>query len=1154
MNPSNFAHLHLHSHFSLLDGANKIDAVVRRAAELGMPAIALTDHGNLFGAVQFHDAGYKHGVKPIIGCEVYVARDGRKVKQGRSAQSNHLVLLAKNEKGYQNLVRLVSLGYLEGFYYRPRIDRELLEQYSDGLIALSACLQGSVASNLMQERYKEAREQAGMLSEIFGKDNFYLEVQDHGLQEQKKVNAGILQLSRELSLPLVASNDCHYLSQEDSFPHDVLLCIQTGKTVQDKNRLSYRTDQFFFKTEEEMAGLFGHMPDALTNTLRIAECCEFKLKEGESVFPDFEVPSGYSPDSYFEKVVRAGFEARLPLLKKKEEQGKLRHSLEEYMPRLEQELDMIQEMNFSAYFLIVWDFIRHAREQGIPVGPGRGSVAGSLVSYAMRITDVDPLHYDLLFERFLNPERVNPPDIDIDFCMHRRNEVIDYVTDKYGRDNVSQIITFGTMAARGAIRDVGRGLNIPYGEVDRLARLVPAVPDATLKKSLQSVKELRELSESDPRYEQLIQVAQRLEGLARHASTHAAGVVIAPRPLIELIPLYKSNKDEITTQYSMSDLERLGLLKMDFLALTTLTVIEQTLSQIEGQQETLELSEIDLQDEKTFELFCAGRTTGIFQFESQGMREILRRLQPSRFEDLIALNALYRPGPIQGGMIDDFIDRRHGKVEIQYELPQLEDILQETYGVIVYQEQVMQIASKLAGFSLGEADLLRRAMGKKKKSVMQAQRKKFLEGSKEREIDKRKAEKIFELMEQFAGYGFNKSHSAAYALLAYQTAYLKVHHPVQFLAALLTSETSNTDKIVQYLNECREMNIRVLQPDINSGDLHFTARGDDIQFGLAAIKNVGESAIGAILGCRSETGLFSSFDEFCERVDLRTVNRRVLEALIKAGTFDSMGYSRRSLSEGLDRAIEQGQKAQRDRLSGQKGLFQAIPSAPSNTPVDPARSEEWPDTIRWSYEKETLGFYLTGHPLQQYHDELEQFSQVHAHELTEEISGKDVTIGGLITGVKLLRTRKGNQMATFVLEDLTGTVEALLWPNSYERYHSLLESDAPVLVKGRCEADAKGQLRLLCSEIQRLETLWSKAVQKASITIPLPHLDEEKAKQLESLLQRHPGGCPLHFELVNDQAYRIRLIPQDNLAINPIPAFISEVEHLFGESSVKLYT
>ncbi len=1154
MNQSNFAHLHLHSHFSLLDGANKIDAVVQRAAELGMPAIALTDHGNLFGAVQFHDAGYKHGVKPIIGCEVYVAREGRKLKQGRSAQSNHLVLLAKNEKGYQNLVRLVSLGYLEGFYYRPRIDRELLEQYSDGLIALSACLQGSVAWNLMQERYAEAREQAGMLSEIFGKDNFFLEVQDHGLEEQKKVNAGILQLSKELSLPLVASNDCHYLSPEDSFPHDVLLCIQTGKTVQDENRLSYRSDQFFFKTEEEMAGLFGHMPDALSNTLRIAECCEFKLKEGESVFPDFEVPSGYSADSYFEKVVRAGFEDRLPQLKKKEEQGKLRHSLEEYMPRLEQELEMIQQMSFSAYFLIVWDFIRHAREQGIPVGPGRGSVAGSLVSYAMRITDVDPLHYDLLFERFLNPERVNPPDIDIDFCMHRRNEVIDYVTDKYGRDNVSQIITFGTMAARGAIRDVGRGLNIPYGEVDRLARLVPSVPDATLEKSLQSVKELRELSESDPRYEQLIQVAQRLEGLARHASTHAAGVVIAPRPLIELIPLYKSNKDEITTQYSMSDLERLGLLKMDFLALTTLTVIEQTLSQIEGQQEALELSEIDLQDEKTFELFCDGKTTGIFQFESQGMREILRRLQPSRFEDLIALNALYRPGPIQGGMIDDFIDRRHGKVEIQYELPQLEDILQETYGVIVYQEQVMQIASKLGGFSLGEADLLRRAMGKKKKSVMQAQKKKFLEGSKERDIDKRKAEKIFELMEQFAGYGFNKSHSAAYALLAYQTAYLKVHHPVQFLAALLTSETSNTDKIVQYLNECREMGIRVLPPDINSGDLHFSARGEDIQFGLAAIRNVGESAIGAILGCRAEAGLFTSFDGFCDRVDLRTVNRRVLEALIKAGTFDSMGSSRRALTEGLDRAIDQGQKAQRDRLSGQKGLFQAMPSATSSTAVEAESPEEWPDAIRWSYEKETLGFYLTGHPLQQYRAELEQFSQMHSHELTEEVSGKDVTIGGLITGVKLLRTRKGNQMATFVLEDLTGSVEALLWPNSYERYRSLLESDAPMLVLGRCEADAKGKLRLLCSEIKPLATLWSSSVQKASITIPLPHLDEEKAEQLESLLQRHPGGCPLHFELVNNQAYRIRLIPQDDLAINPIPAFISEVEHLFGESSVKLYT
>ncbi len=1154
MNQSNFAHLHLHSHFSLLDGANKIDAVVQRAAELGMPAIALTDHGNLFGAVQFHDAGYKHGVKPIIGCEVYVAREGRKLKQGRSDQSNHLVLLVKNEKGYQNLVKLVSLGYLEGFYYRPRIDRELLEQHSEGLIALSACLKGSVAWNLMQERYSEAREQAGILSEIFGKDNFYLEVQDHGLEEQKKVNVGILQLSRELSLPLVASNDCHYLSQEDSFPHDVLLCIQTGKTVQDENRLSYRTDQFFFKTEEEMAGLFGDMPDALTNTLKIAECCEFKFKEDESVFPDFEVPSGYSADSYFEKVVRAGFEDRLPQLKKKGEQGKLRHSIEEYLPRLERELDMIQEMNFSAYFLIVWDFIRHARDQGIPVGPGRGSVAGSLVSYAMRITDVDPLHYDLLFERFLNPERVTPPDIDIDFCMHRRSEVIDYVTEKYGRDNVSQIITFGTMAARGAIRDVGRGLNIPYGEVDRLARLVPSGPDVTLEKSLQGVKELRELSQSDPRYEQLIQVAQRLEGLARHASTHAAGVVIAPQPLIELIPLYKSNKDEITTQYSMSDLERLGMLKMDFLALTTLTVIEQTLAQIEGQHEALELSEIDLQDEKTFELFCEGRTTGIFQFESQGMREILRRLQPSRFEDLIALNALYRPGPIQGGMIDDFIDRRHGKVEIQYELPELEDILQETYGVIVYQEQVMQIASKLGGFSLGEADLLRRAMGKKKKSVMQAQKKKFLQGSKERNIDKRKAEKIFELMEQFAGYGFNKSHSAAYALLAYQTAYLKVHHPVQFLAAQLTSETSNTDKIVQYLNECREMGIRVLPPDINSGDLRFLARGKDIQFGLAAIRNVGESAIGAILGCRSEAGLFSSLDEFCERVDLRTVNRRVLEALIKAGTFDSMGSSRRSLTEGLDRSIEGGQKAQRDRLSGQKGLFQAAPSVPSKAAVDPESSEEWPDTIRWSYEKEILGFYLTGHPLQQYQAELEQFSQIHSHELTEELSGKEITIGGLITGVKLIQTRKGNQMASFVLEDLSGSVEALLWPNGYERYRSLLESDAPVLLKGRCEADAKGQLKLLCSEIKPLETLWSNSVQKASITIPLPSLDEEKAEQLQSLLQRHPGGCPLHFELVNNQAYRIRLIPLDNLAINPIPAFISEVEHLFGESSVTLYT
>ena len=1057
---SEFVHLHLHSHFSLLDGANKIEAVARRAAELKMPAMALTDHGNLFGAVQFHDTVREHGVKPIIGCEAYVARRGRKDRSGRSDQSNHLVLLATNTRGYRNLVKLVSRSFLEGFYYRPRIDRELLDQHADGLVALSACLKGSVAWNLAQDRYPEARKEAGELAEIFGPGNFYLELQDHGIEEQRKVNGEMVRLAGELDLPLVATNDCHYLSHDDAFAHDVLLCIQTGKTVQDTNRLTYSTDQFFFKTAEEMNSLFGDLPQALSNTLRIAEKCHFELGDTENIFPEFEVSEGYTLDTYFEKVTREGFERRLLHLKKFEKQGKLRYPLEEYHARLDREVKMIRQMKFPGYFLIVWDFMRYAREQGIPVGPGRGSAAGSLVSYALQITDVDPLQYDLLFERFLNPDRVSPPDIDIDFCMLRRNEVIDYVTAKYGRENVSQIITFGTMAARGAIRDVGRGLNIPYAEVDKIARLVPQTPDATLEKALKTVSELQQLAQSEPRYETLLKVAQKLEGLSRHASTHAAGVVIAPQPLSELIPLYKSSKNEITTQYAMGDLERLGLLKMDFLALTTLTVIDQTLSQIRTELGIdLDLAQLDLNDDQTLQLFCQGKTTGLFQFESSGMRDILRRLKPSRFEDLIALNALYRPGPIQGGMIDNFIARRHGKVKIQYEVAALEEILKESYGVIVYQEQVMQIASKLAGFSLAEADLLRRAMGKKKRKVMLAQKKQFLEGCKKRGTESAKAARIFELMEQFAGYGFNKSHSTAYALLAYQTAYLKAHYPVQFMAAMLTSEMSNTDRIVKYLGESKEMGIPVLPPDINASELHFLASGNQIQFGLAAIRNVGESAIRAVLSCRKSLGRFQTFFEFCEKVDLRAVNKRVIEALVKAGTFDSLGYHRKSLLAGLAAVIEDAQKRQKDRLHGQKGLFslaEVVPEAGQDIPD----AGEWTDRQKWDYEKEALGCYVTGHPLQKYLNELKRFSQFSTIEVCEEISGQSVAIGGMITALRRLRTRKGEWMAIFYLEDLVGRLEVVVWPNTYERYQAVLDSDAPVLARGRYEVDGQGQAPL----------------------------------------------------------------------------------------------
>ena len=1152
---SEFVHLHLHSQFSLLDGANQIEALARRAAELDMPALALTDHGNLFGAVQFHDAALRHGIKPIIGCEVYVARGGRTSKNGRSDQSNHLVLLAMNKTGYHNLVKLVSLGYLEGFYYRPRIDLELLEQHSEGLIGLSACLKGIVAWNLLQDRYSAARQEAGKLAEVLGRGHFYLELQDHGIQEQAQVNSQIVDLARELELPLVGTNDCHYLSRGDAFAHEVLLCVQTGKTLQDSNRLTYRSDQFYFKDFQEMDSLFGHVPQVLSNTLEVAEKCTFQFGETVNIFPEFQVPTSENLDTYFEKVVRQGFQERLQYLKQQETQGKLRHPIDAYRERLDREIDMIKQMKFPGYFLIVWDFIRHARENNVPVGPGRGSAAGSLVSYAMEITDVDPLQYDLLFERFLNPERVTPPDIDIDFCMHRRSEVIDYVTQKYGRENVSQIITFGTMAARGALRDVGRALNIPYAEVDKIARLVPQTPDATLEKSLETVKELKKIAKSDPRYEQLVKVARQLEGLARHASTHAAGVVIAPRPLIELIPLYKSSKEEITTQYAMSDLERLGLLKMDFLALTTLTVIEQTLSQIGDQLAVeMDINQIDLNDSEVFRLFSEGRTSGIFQFESAGMRDILRRLQPSRFEDLIALNALYRPGPIQGGMIDDFIKRRHGEVTIEYEVPGLEEILKKTYGVIVYQEQVMQIASQLAGFSLGQADLLRRAMGKKKKKAMQAQKKQFLEGCRKSALPASKAKRIFELMEQFAGYGFNKSHSTAYAMLAYQTAYLKARYPVQFMAALLTSEMSSTDKIVKHLGECKEMSIPVRPPDINESQLPFLASGGEIKFGLAGIRNVGESAIRVILDCRERLKRFSSFYEFCEQVDLRLVNKRVVESLIKAGAFDCLGYHRRSLMEVLDRAIEQGQKAERDRQSGQKGLF-AKPNGPINGQGEgiPA-GEEWPDRVKWAMERETIGFYVTGHPLENYTEQLRKLSKYTASQLTEQSSSQHICIGGLITDFRRRINKKGNTWATFQLEDLTGTVGALVWADKYQLYASLLRDEMPVLLRGRCEVAPRGDIQIVCSEIRNLDTFDQEALRKASIRISLPSLSADTLAQLQELVNEHPGTCPLEFELLEEKGCRLRVIPHQTLLINPDSSFVDAVEKLFGENSVTLYT
>src|SRR3954453_9727854 len=854
---SQFVHLHLHTDYSLLDGACDVEKLCEHVHHLGMPAVAMTDHGNIFGAVHFVNAAHKHGVKPIVGCELYVCKkdDHRAAPEGDTY--THLLVLAENEEGYRNLVKITSEASLHGFYYNPQVSKKFLAEHSRGLIGLSGCLKGEVAERLVEGNYDAARTAAGSFVDIFGKGNFFLEIQDQGLELEHRIHPGLFKLEKDLGLPMVATNDSHYLCEDDAHAQDVMVCIQTGKSIRDTARMKFDGTQFYVKNYDEMYRVFKDSPDVLTRTLDIAERCHLKIDKIPNPFPEFEVPPGYTIDSYFVHVTREGFARRLETLRPQSELSKLKHSIADYEQRLERELAIIQQMKFPGYFLIVWDFIRYAKERGIPVGPGRGSAAGSLVSYALGITDIDPLQHELLFERFLNPERVSMPDIDIDFCMNRRGEVIDYVTRKYGRENVAQIITFGTMAAKAAIKDVGRAMDIPYTDVDRIAKMVPTTLNIKLETAIKESQALQEAYEKYSQVRELLNTALKLEGLVRNAGVHAAGVVIAPQPLTELVPLHKPKKDEIVTAFDMVAIEKLGLLKMDFLGLTTLTILDDALRLIEQfRGDKLDLLALPLTDPVTYEkVFHTGLTSGVFQFESQGMRDVLRRYQPTVIEDLTALNALYRPGPIQGGMIDDFIERKHGRRKVEYELPELEEILKETLGVIVYQEQVMQIANRLAGYSLGEADLLRRAMGKKNPEEMAKQRDRFVKGSIERGFPEKKIVKIFDLMEQFAGYGFNKSHSAAYALLAFQTAYLKTHYPVEFMAALLTSQAGSTDDVVKYINECREMGIPVEPPDINFSDANFTPHGETkSRFGMAAVKNVGHNAIESIVNARKELG------------------------------------------------------------------------------------------------------------------------------------------------------------------------------------------------------------------------------------------------------------------------------------------------------------
>jgi DNA polymerase-3 subunit alpha len=1141
-------HLHNHSEYSLLDGASKIEHLVDTALSMGMPALALTDHGNLFGAIQFYNAASKKGLKPIIGCEIYVAKESRHKKIGGGDQSNHLVLLAENLDGYHNLSKLVSYGFLEGFYYKPRIDKELLAQYGGGLIAMSACLKGGVPQKLLMEQPDAALAEAAELRDIFGKGNFFLELQNHGLANQQRVNPAIIEIARKTGIPLVCTNDTHYLRRDDSVAHDVLLCIGTGKLVSQQDRMRYESDQFYFKSFDEMNLLWSEIPEALQNTLRIAERCNLKI-ETEQALPPFDVPPGFTSDSYFEKTVREGFQARRSHLEALWAQGDLKHPLSVYDERLDFEIEMIKKMQFSSYFLIVWDLIKYARDHSIPVGPGRGSVVGSLVAYSLRITDIDPLQYELFFERFLNPERIAPPDIDMDYCMNRRADMIEYVTKKYGRDNVCQIITFGTMAAKGVIRDVGRSLDIPYADVDRIAKLIPEELNATIDRALEQEPRLKE-EMKNPQIANLIEIGKRLEGLSRHSSTHAAGVVIAPKPLVELLPLQKTNKEEITTQYSMKDLESIGLLKMDFLALTTLTVIDSAIRRIREEKGIdLDLASIPLTDSKVFELFSEGKTNGIFQFESGGMKTELRRLKPERFEDLIALNALYRPGPMD--MIPDFIKRKQGLIEVRYPHPVLEEILKETYGVIVYQEQVMQIASKMAGFSLGQADILRKAMGKKMASVMQSMRDKFIEGARKNKIAEKTAIQVFDLMEQFAQYGFNKSHSTAYALLAYQTAYLKVHYPVQFMAALLSSEIGNTEKIVMYIAECKDMGIRVLPPDINESALDFRSMDAAIRFGMLAIRNVGEAAIRSVLEFRAQHGRFRSLFHFCEEVDTRSLNKRVLESLVKSGALDSLGWKRSQCMALIDTAIEYGQKVRRDRESGQKGLFSDFVSGPAAIaePAPPA-IPEWPAEQRLAFEKETLGFYVSGHPLDRFAAELSRFSKKTIADLISEGKSTECRIAGIVTDFRTRRTKKGDLMAVFALEDLTGAVETVVFPGSYSKFESYMTADCPILISGRFEAEDERTHKLIASDLQPLAGIAERNAKTLCIRACLSDLSPGSATMLHRLLEQHRGETGVELELYYPSDFRVNIQSADFVKVKSSSELIEQIESICGPGSV----
>ena len=1148
-----FVHLHNHTDYSLLDGACEIDQLMDVVAAQGMPAVGMTDHGNLFGAVSFYNAAKAKGIQPVIGCEMYVSQQGHKSRSDTD-RYNHLVLLCENQEGYRNLIKMVSTAFLEGFYYKPRVDKEMLAAHSKGLICLSACLRGDLNETILADKYDDARRLAYTYRDIFGKENFFLEIQDHGLEQDKRLTPQVNRLSIETGIPLVATNDSHYLRKEDARAHEILMCIQTGKTMSDPNRMHWDHPDFYLKSRDEMMALFGELEDAVNRPWEIAQRCNVKLEKVKDPFPRFDIPPDHTTDSYFAYIARQGFEKRRPRLEALRASGYLKFDLPAYVERLEREIGMIQQMKFSGYFLIVWDFIRFAKSKGIPVGPGRGSAAGSLVGYAMQITDIDPLQYGLLFERFLNPERISMPDIDIDFCMNRRGEVIQYVTEKYGREQVAQIITFNTLGARAAIKDVGRVLDMSFADVDRITKLVPSVLNIKLKDAIASEPGFAALAKQDPRVQEVLDVATRLEGFARNSSVHAAGVVISPEPLRNIVPLYKTNRDEIVTQYDMNGLDKLALLKMDFLGLTTLTLIEDAVNMIEKRHGVRIVPEdLPLEDPAAYEIFSKGFTSGVFQFESPGMRDILRRYQPTRIEDLTALNALYRPGPIQGGMLDDFIERKHGRKAIQYDLPELKEILSETYGVILYQEQVMQISSKVAGYTLGDADILRRAMGKKKAEEMAKQRERFLKGAAERGHPAKKSEKIFDLMEQFAGYGFNKSHSAAYAFLAFVTAYLKAHYPVDFMAALLTSETGNVAKVVKYINECREMNIRVLPPDVNASEYNFTpvrdATGDAIRFGLGAVKNVGQNAVEAIIKARGELGRFRSIYQFCEHVDMQSTNRRVIESLIKAGAMDLLEGTRAQLLLALDGAIESGNRAAKDRESGQAGLFGGGLAEEHPEPALP-RANDWTLKEKLQGEKELLGFYVTGHPLDNYEDKIADLATHDSTKLEGLEKGNEVALCGMITGVQKRRNREGKPWISLVIEDRAGSIDAMVFTTQYERLAAAVVEDQAVLIRGSALPEEGNPTKISVQDIVALDNARVALPSLISVKVFMNRNGIDRAEELQKLFERKPGDTQVRLRL--EAARDFSVILDVPAKVRPDREFQTELKRICGPDMMEI--